>query len=60
MSYSDSFRYCKHCRKSTVHFRREVKRDGERHEEYQCTQCDTETSRPLNSYSYPKRQVKSV
>lgn len=60
MSYSDSFRYCKHCRKSTVHFRREVEREGERHEEYQCTQCDTESSRPLNTHTPSKRTPESA
>jgi hypothetical protein len=47
MDYSEAFRYCTHCQKATVHARREVVRGGERHEEHQCTQCDTKTSRVI-------------
>lgn len=48
MSYANSFRYCKRCRRSTVHMREEVDQDGKREEKHRCTQCDTETVRLLS------------
>lgn len=48
MRYSNSFLFCKSCRQTTLHSCEEVEYDGERQKKYRCSQCDTESYRPLN------------
>lgn len=47
MSYDHSFRYCKRCRRSTVHTRRIVDEGRKRLEKHRCTKCDAEATRLL-------------
>jgi hypothetical protein len=55
MNYAHSFLFCKSCRRTTLHTCREAEHDGERRKKYRCSECDTESSRPLNEI--PKQRA---